>query len=82
MGNIYIFDLDSFQLVKKVALARTGIEALDLSPKGSLLGVVLSSGEAILCDCARGYQKVQNLESGFDDYSLKTSTLYKSIKLI
>ena len=82
LGCLSIFDCDDYKLSRKVSLATSGIEDLSISPKGSVLGVSLSSGESFLCDCSRNYQKILVLESSYDDYRLKASGLVKSIRLI
>ena len=82
LGNLYVFDFETFALAKKVSIANNGIEKICLSPKGGLLGAVLINGEAFLCDCSRNYQKVQVLENSFEDYTIKASKVFKSIELI
>lgn len=82
LGCLSIFDCDDYNLARKISLATAGIEDLSISPKGSVLGVSLSSGESFLCDCSRNYQKILVLESPYDDYRLKASGMVKSIRLI
>lgn len=82
LGNLYIFDYENYSLVKKIAVSNHGIEEIQLSPKGCLLGIVLNTGEAFLCDCSRNYQRVQTLEQSFEDYTLRSSHLFKGIALI
>lgn len=79
---MYIYDLDSLNLSSKITLSEHGIESISLSPKASVLGVVLSTGEAFLADCGSGYDKLQTLETSFEDYTLKNSGLLKKIKLV
>ena len=82
MGNLIIFDCEDYKLVRKIHLSNSGIEDINISPRGSLLGVALSSGESFLCDCSRGYQKILTLENSYDDHSLKDSAFYKGVKII
>lgn len=82
LGNLFIFDYTDYSMTKKISLGQFGIEKLHLSPKGSLLGVVFVTGEAALYDCTRNYQRVQDLEAPFDDYTIKASNVFKSIQLI
>lgn len=82
MGNLLLFDCEDYKLSRKLHLSKNGIEDLCISPRGSLLGVALSSGESFLCDCSRGYQRILTLENSYDDHGLKDSTFFKGIKII
>jgi WD40 repeat protein len=82
LGNLYVFDYENYSLLKKISLSTHGIQELKISPKFSLLGVVLNTGEAFLCDCSRNYQKVQTLEQSFEDYTIRSSHFFKGIALI
>lgn len=82
LGNLHVFSSDRYALLKKIQLAKHGIESLKLSPKGSMLGVVLTTGEVFLCDCSKNYQQVQNLEPALEDYSLKSWHMFKDLALI
>lgn len=82
MGSLIVFDCEDYKMVRKIHVSNHGIEDLNLSPRGSLLGIVLSSGEALLCDCSRGYQKVLALEAPCDDYTLKATGYFKAIRII
>lgn len=82
LGNLHIFSSDKFVLLKKLQLSKNGIEVLRLSPKGSILGVVLTTGEVFLCDCSKNYQQIQNLEPALEDYSLKSWHMFKDLALI
>lgn len=82
MGNLLLFDCEDYKLVRKMQLSKNGIEDLCISPRGSLLGVALSSGETFICDCSRGYQRILTLENSYDDHGLKDSTFFKGIKII
>lgn len=82
MGSLIVFECDDYKMIRKVHISNHGIEDLSLSPRGSLLGIALSSGEALLCDCSRNYEKILILESPCEDYTLKSTGFYKSIKII
>jgi hypothetical protein len=82
LGNLYVFDCDDFRLAKKMNISHHGIEDLNISPKGSVLGLVLTTGESILCDCSKSYQKILVLENPYEDHTLKAAGVFKSIKLI
>ena len=82
MGTLSVYDCEDYKLARKVSLGKCGIEDLCVSPKGSVLGVALSSGEAFLCDSSRNYQKILVLEAAFDDYTLKSSGVFKHLCLI
>lgn len=82
MGTLSVFDIEDYKLTRKVNLGQGGIEDMAISPRGSVLGVALSSGETILCDCTRHYQRLLVLESAYDDYTLKASSSLKRIRVI